>query len=172
MLELVGPRGTTHACPQPVCRDVWALHLSLLPSPPTPEPYFHATSQHGGRPSDPEAPGTGVNPQSGGDLPAQERGTSAERDVDDARSSSSSSSEEEDEEDPELEKLLRENSATPSSSSSEDEDGAQPRPRLHDKQRNHKTTFRPYDSPAGNIAVLMLACWTLRLPVMYMDFKR
>ena len=31
---------------------------------------------------------------------------------------------------------------------------------------------RGYDAPAGNIAVLVLACWTIRMPVMYMDFVR
>ena len=30
---------------QIICRDTWALHLSLLSSPPPPEPYFHAEEQ-------------------------------------------------------------------------------------------------------------------------------
>ena len=25
-----------------ICRDIWALHLSLLPTPPSAEPYFHS----------------------------------------------------------------------------------------------------------------------------------
>ncbi|GJE84201.1 hypothetical protein PsYK624_002770 [Phanerochaete sordida] len=147
-----------------VCRDVWALHLSLLPSPPAAEPYFHVQSQYGGQAAA-EAPQTDKGELSkAGDKPPP-KGSGDE----DAESTASSSTEEE--EDLDMDELLKENSEAPSSS--EDDDGDESRPRARqDRRRKDKTTFRPYDSPAANIAVLMLACWTLRLPVMYMDFKR
>ena len=140
------------------------MHLSLLPSPPAPEPLFHAQSQYGGQAAA-EAPqkGEGEPSKAGDKLPTDGSGDEGEE------STSSSSSEEED--DLDMDELLRENSEAPSSS--EDENGDESRPRAaRDRRRKDKTTFRPYDSPAANIAVLMLACWTLRLPVMYMDFKR
>lgn len=169
LLDLVGPRGAAHLWLQAVCRDIWALHLTLLPSPPAAEPYFHAQSQYGGKLSTSDSPETSVNPQPGNDRPAEDRDGSTECDLEDSKSTSSSS--EEEEEDPELERLLRENSVAPSSSEDED-DGAPSHTPITGKQRKQRSTFRPFDSPASNIAILMLACWTLRLPVTYMDFKR
>lgn len=82
----------------------------------------------------------------------------------DGPQSSSSSSEEED---PELVELLRENSEL-SSSDEEDKDkdhafqkqGVQPSYRF----------VGTYDRPVNCIVVLVVACWTIRLPVMYKDF--
>jgi RNA polymerase I-specific transcription initiation factor RRN7 len=89
------------------------------------------------------------------------------KDDDDLESSLSSS-----DDDADMDRLLRENSVDPSSSSSEDEDDAsRPKPEPHQGPRN-KHFQRRYDSPSGNLSVLMLACWTLRLPVTYMDFNR
>lgn len=39
-------------------------------------------------------------------------------------------------------------------------------------QRQKHVTRRECASPVANIAVLMVACWMLRLPVTYMDFAR
>ncbi|KAF7793654.1 hypothetical protein EIP86_004769 [Pleurotus ostreatoroseus] len=162
-----------------ICRDIWALHLSLLPNPPPAEPYLYACEQAGGknRQSDPSQ-----RLKDDGDVAEQQQGSSDEeadkdkQESDNSGSSSSSSNEdddeddEEEEEDPELERLLRENSETPSSS--EDEDQPRPKPPQDTKKRKSRDVHRSYDAPAGNISVLMLACWTLRLPVMYMDFVR
>lgn len=168
----MGPCGASSRHAEAVCRDIWALHLSLLPSPPPAEPYLHAQSQYGGQ--SPEADAADGQPARSKEVTPSEATLVEAGDHDDLKSSSSSSesSSDEEEEDPELEKLLRENSATPSSSSDEGENDGQPRPRPEQKASKNKSTYRPYDSPAGNIAVLMLTCWTLRLPVMYMDFKR
>jgi RNA polymerase I-specific transcription initiation factor RRN7 len=53
-----------------------------------------------------------------------------------------------------------------------DSDGAgessKPKPNnVHSRVRRNK-----YEVPASNIAVLVLACWTMRIPVIYMDFIR
>lgn len=166
-LEFVGPCMTSNvARRQVVCRDVWALHLSLLPTPPTAEPYFHAQSQYGG-------PSAASDPQTaeGKPVEAEDKHNSDDIDNEDAKSTSSWSTGEED--DMSMEDLLRENSVAPSSSSEDDDgDGSHPGVQQDRRQRKNKTTFRPFDSPAANIAILMLACWTLRLPLTYMDFKR
>lgn len=164
LLDPVGPCGAADAARhQVVCRDVWALHLSLLPAPPSAEPYFHAQPQHGVQP-----PPAGEQ-TTGDKIPDKTPAEAIDDDDDDAKSTSTSLSEDDD--DLDLNELLRENSVAPSSSS-EDENGDESHPRAQQKQQKHKSGYRPYDSPAANIAVLMLACWTLRLPMMYMDFKR
>lgn len=77
--------------------------------------------------------------------------------------------------------LLRQASATPSSSSSEDDEEDQLDPSQKSNQSQDKTEGRdrkkmksnhPYDTPAGNLAVLVVACWMMRLPLRYMDFIR
>lgn len=76
----------------------------------------------------------------------------------------SSSSEEE--EDPELEALLEQLSA----SSGEDD----PDPPSVPIGQTHATRKARgvYELPANNIAVLILACWTLRIPVTFRDFTK
>lgn len=164
-----------------MCRDLWALHLNLLPHPPPAEPYLYACEQFGGKPrqSDPSQSLNKPN-EDGEEIPNSSSDEETRVDDPESHKSSASSSssneneedeedEEEEEEDPELEKLLRENSETPSSS--EDEDQPRPKP-LPDSKKKGREVHRGYDTSAGNISVLMLACWTLRLPVMYMDFIR
>jgi len=69
------------------------------------------------------------------------------------------------EEDSELEALMRENSEL---SSSSDETERQDKP-----LRKGKRKGRPVQEGAvSTIAVLVLGCWTLRIPVMYRDFAR
>ena len=68
---------------------------------------------------------------------------------------------------------MRENSETPSEEEAEDDE-------IHKKQRaeafaatrKRRKTFGQYDGPASTLSVLVVACWTLRLPVMYVDFIR
>ncbi|EKM59233.1 uncharacterized protein PHACADRAFT_87096 [Phanerochaete carnosa HHB-10118-sp] len=149
-----------------VCRDVWTLHLSLLPTPPTAEPYFHVQSQNGGQ-------SAASGPQTAEEKPVQAKDELDSNDIDDEDAKSTFSLSTEEGDDMDLEDLLRENSVAPSSASEDDdEDGSGPRVQQDQGQRKDKTAFRPFDSPAANIAILMLACWTLRLPVTYMDFKR
>jgi len=83
----------------------------------------------------------------------------------DSESTDSSSSEEG--EDPELEALLEQLSA----SSSEDDD-----PDLSSAPIKHVQSARKargiHELPANNVAVLILACWTLRIPVTFRDFTK
>lgn len=78
-------------------------------------------------------------------------------------------SDESDEEDSEIEALLREDSEISTSSSSEGEK-ATPTSKAHKKgkRRGHATE----ESPVATIGVLVVACWTLRIPVMLRDFTR
>lgn len=101
----------------------------------------------------------------GGIKPSLDNPEESRSDEDDGDGSQSSSSSNE-EEDPELVELLRENSEL---SSSDD-----------DKEKGHalqKQAVQPsyrfvdiYDRPVNCIVVLVVACWTMRLPVMYKDF--
>lgn len=131
-----------------VCRDIWGLHLTLLPRPPPAEPYHHMREQKG---SDSDT----------GDTKLSLDNPKESRSGDDDPQSSSSSSEEED---PELAELLRENSEL--SSSDEEKDHTSPKQGV---QSNYRFVSA-YDRPVNCIAVLVVACWTMRLPVMYKDF--
>jgi RNA polymerase I-specific transcription initiation factor RRN7 len=82
-------------------------------------------------------------------------------------SSPSSSSEEDDqtrEEDTELAELLRQNSETSSQEESGDEQPSTNATRTRGHSKN--------EGPAMNLAVLMVALWTMRIPVLYRDFVR
>ncbi|TCD69659.1 hypothetical protein EIP91_006676 [Steccherinum ochraceum] len=194
-----------------VCRDIWALHLNLLPTPPPPEPYLFRQDMAGGisraqptpsrhyrnrgdkdtvaeddaeEETSPTKP-TSVNHDVGrsGKAAAADSDPGEDEEDDDESSSSSSSSSSDSEDDEEMETLRREAEASPSSSSEDEDDGkakggdegaavlgalgvqktAPPRKRK---------SYDAYDAPVSTIAVLMLGCWTLRIPVMYMDFVR
>lgn len=136
-----------------VCRDIWALHLTLLPRPPPAEPFHYMREQKGN-----DSNATDTKPS----LDKYEESRSDDDD-DDGHQSSSSSSEEED---LELAELLRENSEL----SSSDEDKGKD----HDSQKQGvQSSYRfvgTYDRPVNCIVVLVVACWTMRLPVMYRDF--
>ncbi|OAX44565.1 hypothetical protein K503DRAFT_678715 [Rhizopogon vinicolor AM-OR11-026] len=138
-----------------VCRDTWMLHLNLLPRPPPAEPYHHLREQRG---IDSKAGDTKLSLEN-----AEESKSDDDVDVNERQSSSSSS----EEEDTELVELLRENSEF--SSSDEDKD--------HDSRYTTKQGLQQsyrfidtYDRPVNCIAVLIVACWAMRLPVMYKDF--
>ncbi|KAI0770859.1 hypothetical protein BC629DRAFT_1642210 [Irpex lacteus] len=157
-----------------VCKDVWALHLGLLPHPPPAEPYHHLVEQYGGK----RAADSGQRREEPPSDPIQE-GNSEKDDIDDANDGSSSSSSDEDEgrqneQDDEMERLLRENSEASSSEEEDELDPSQPLQHLHAERgrrtKKGKEPNRGYETPAANLAVLMVACWTMRIPVMYMDF--
>lgn len=121
-----------------VCRDLWALHISLLEQPVPPEPYFHL--QEFAEPSKQKAP-------------AQE-------------------SDSEPDEGAELEELMRQNSDV----SSEEEggntsDGPADAPQ-DSSGGNRKTSRRASETPISTIVILVLTCWTLRIPALYRDFIR
>ncbi|KAG9016882.1 hypothetical protein FRB93_009412 [Tulasnella sp. JGI-2019a] len=150
-----------------LCRDIWALHLSLLPTPPHPAPMDEANKVkkdgHDEGHSEVEVP----RPQPGNQSGEDEEGS-------DGSSSDSSATSDEDEEappkprldpDPQMVKLLQEASDSESTRSRSSSLSRSSSPGLG------KAVFRRrFASPAANIAVLFVACWTLRVPVTYMDF--
>ena len=68
----------------------------------------------------------------------------------------------------ELDALMQENSEI-SDSSDEEDNNLVP---AADKKPSKSKTRSAYESPVGTIAVLVVGCWTLRIPVMYRDFSR
>jgi RNA polymerase I-specific transcription initiation factor RRN7 len=72
--------------------------------------------------------------------------------------------------DAEMDELLRALSESSSSEDDKDDNKGQPRPKPEGSLR--KSTVFGRNGPANNIALLMVACWTLRLPIMYLDFIR
>ncbi|KAG1866532.1 hypothetical protein DFJ58DRAFT_679366 [Suillus subalutaceus] len=136
-----------------VCRDTWALHLNLLPRPPPAEPYHHLREQKGN------------NPDAGDTKPLLDNLDESKSDDDDGDGPQSSSSSSE-EEDPELAELLRENSEISSSDEDKEKDHTSQK---HGVQSSYRFVGT-YDRPVNCIVVLVVACWTIRLPVMYKDF--
>ncbi|KAF9569285.1 hypothetical protein CPC08DRAFT_623499 [Agrocybe pediades] len=144
-----------------ICRDLWALNLALLPDPPPAEPYHHAQESLMGEEQD---------SQNVSDTDEDEDVKSVadgdEQKLDDV---TPEEEEEEEEEDPELEALMRENSdISDSSDEGEDDEARTSVP----KKKHFSKGKSPYESLASTIAVLVVACWTMRIPVMYQDFAR
>lgn len=150
-----------------MCRDVWALHLALLPNPPPAEPYFHALEQYGEQTASPKR---ASSPEHAADGRQSDDKDDAARSEPSESSSSSSSSEDGEEEDPEMAKLLRENSEASSSDDAGTQETPNVEPPAKRRKRQRTQIHSGYDSPAGNLAVLMVACWSLRVPMMYKDF--
>lgn len=140
-----------------MCRDIWALHLSLLPNPPPAEPYFHTQGTEG-------VEGTGAKRGAGDDG-----GQGHEQ-----KAGDSGSDGEGDQKDQELELLMREAEASSSSSSDDDhgEGGAAAKPMHPAKKGPSKRYSSRREHVASTISVLVLACWTMRIPVIYKDFIR
>ena len=128
---------------QVICKDLWVLHLTLLPNPPPAELYLR------GQESD---EGTGDVKQPQESLVGEE----AQVNDDDL------------ENELELDALMQENSDI---SDSSEEEGNNSIPTSDKKPRNSKGRYA-YESPASTVAVLVVGCWTLRIPVMYRDFSR
>ncbi|KAJ6598974.1 hypothetical protein DFH09DRAFT_1129716 [Mycena vulgaris] len=141
-----------------VCRDLWALHLSLLPNPPPAEPYLAAHE------SDQEAPAANPTASTQG-----REGESTFSDFEDLKTPSSEGETSEAENDPELDELLAENSASESSSTGEDEVDTKFMPSAATSKH---TGRHKLEQPANTLAVIILACWTLRVPVLYRDLTR
>ncbi|KAJ6485144.1 hypothetical protein C8R47DRAFT_549538 [Mycena vitilis] len=133
-----------------VCRDLWALHLSLLRDPPPGEASLAAQESDEDIDADPSA--STPKREDNNPLP----------DFEEAQAASSG------EDDPELDDLLAENSATESSSDGEDEADIKPMP----PAAKSKHGLHKYDQPANTLAVIVLACWTLRVPILYRDLTR
>ncbi|KZV76097.1 hypothetical protein PENSPDRAFT_570477 [Peniophora sp. CONT] len=166
-----------------ICRDIWALHLDMLPSPPPAEPILHAEDLAGGpsrrfqsRAQDPDH-----------NKDEEENGDSDKEDSDEdqlktgsAQSSSDSDSSSDEGEtrkfappNPELDAALAELSERSSSSSgSGEEDATTSAVPAVDKKRHRHAGLGAREGPLSTLIVLLLACWVLRLPVMYTDIIR
>ncbi|KAG8948116.1 hypothetical protein FRC04_010028 [Tulasnella sp. 424] len=174
-----------------ICRDIWTYHLLLLPEPVVAAPILfrpddddtpdEETNDGNGAepPTDPKAstaPGgkAGARSESSGPSSSdrtgqREHSSSSESSSDENKDPSSSKTSRQLDPDPELAKLLREisDSDTESTSSESEPEGK--------RKRRERAIFGQkaiYGSPAANIAVLVVACWMLRIPVIYMDFIR
>ncbi|KAJ3869410.1 hypothetical protein EV359DRAFT_30132 [Lentinula novae-zelandiae] len=158
-----------------VCKDLWALHLSLLPDPPPSEPFFDARPT---RSSTPNLVKGKVQPEH---QPSNIRSKTKSRPhFTETRPSSplpsdspSSSSEQDDSEDSEMAELMRENSESEDDDDSELNDAdskGQMRGEAGEKRR--KRGHNAHEGPVNNLAVLVVACWTLRIPMMYSDIIR
>ncbi|KAI6163014.1 hypothetical protein EDD17DRAFT_1813860, partial [Pisolithus thermaeus] len=132
-----------------ICRDLWAMHLTLIHDPLPAEPLQHTREMKG------PAPGIHMDRSDMFDAKGAE---DDQQDADVEYSSNENST------DSELEALLQENSA--SSSTSEDE--AQQARKTHHAKLSTRFVGRS-DRPENTIAILVLACWTVRAPVIYMD---
>ncbi|KAF8076486.1 hypothetical protein FPV67DRAFT_1558944 [Lyophyllum atratum] len=152
-----------------ICRDIWALHLDQLPDPPTAEPYRYMQEARDEEAGTPEQ-----------DMPATVRKETEDDSAEEEEKQSDSESgegEAGDEEDPELAALLRANSDIEESSSGEDESVVEDKDKPPEGKRKStkKGTGRRhgrhiYESPASTIAVLIVACWTMRIPILCRDF--
>jgi RNA polymerase I-specific transcription initiation factor RRN7 len=138
---------------QIICRDLWALHLSLLPSPPPPEPLLHKQATYG-HPSD---------------KSADDKKAVGIREISPGLSKANTSESNDSEEDSEMDELLFlfSESSLSEDDRDDDDDGRQPRAKLEGRGQ---TFVR--NGPASNVALLTVACWTLRLPIIYMDLIR
>ncbi|KAH9482730.1 hypothetical protein JR316_0004830 [Psilocybe cubensis] len=157
-----------------ICRDVWALNLALLPDPPPAEPYHHAVETQIHDEVDPVVDIKAFSSSMKQDLDgASEDEQANDDDANEKEEHSDTDEDEEEEEDAELELLMQENSDL--SSSSEDELGESkisgPESGQPKMEGGRKGRFR-YESPLSTIAVLVVTCWMMRIPVMYRDFTR
>jgi RNA polymerase I-specific transcription initiation factor RRN7 len=139
-----------------VCRDVWALHLSFLPEPVPAKPSGQTQRVDEAK---------NATPPVGG--PEKEKQDAVEKSEEEGSSSSSSSDENDD---PFLKALMRENSESPSSSDTSEVEDEDPKLSANKKEGLSRKQLRRYEGPRSTISVLMLACWIMRVPVMYRDF--
>lgn len=176
--------------PQAICRDHWAIHLSTLKVPPPPEPYTYAAGDHLEGVSEDEvreaAPAklksrsrsktkSGRNPvaRERNDLESEESDGSNgddQTDGDDDQSRHTSGSELESEEDPAMAALLEEAEKHREDESDGEDEGVPPPLPDHNRVRKAEGNRRGDDSPLSTVGVLVSACWTLRVPIIYMDF--
>ncbi|KAH8113267.1 hypothetical protein DFH11DRAFT_1601108 [Phellopilus nigrolimitatus] len=154
-----------------ICRDNWALYLSLMPSPPLAEPYLHSQEQNGTL--NPGQVEEGKEPERRQDRESDDENGHERGSLTSSSSSSESEGEDENEgeneneEDPEMAELLRQVSETESS-----EDDGEAAPQLSQPQgasRNSKRWQRD-DTPSATISVLVYTCWLMRIPIIYKDF--
>jgi RNA polymerase I-specific transcription initiation factor RRN7 len=158
------------------------LHLLLLRNPPPPEPWDFLHEQEDKRTyeqsfGNASAPAPNKHTQYRGP-----KGTSNENREKTVPSGNDSSDSDDDDDaqksvhresaDPALAALLREASESSDSSSNDDENSPHGDNEDPSKPTKKKRQKNRYELPISNLAVLVLACWTMRLPIIYMDVIR
>jgi RNA polymerase I-specific transcription initiation factor RRN7 len=140
----------------------------MLPSPPPPEPFLHEQDLgNGGERLSNTVANIDTHDQSKATQPAEADDGDPEEEV---HSSSSSDSEDEPLPNPELDAIL-EDMGHSSGSSATEEDETDELARVPVGSKTKRALGR-HNGPACNVAMLVLACWHLRMPVIYMDFVR
>lgn len=95
-------------------------------------------------------------------MPKREEKTPSAPDLEDPKTQSS------DDETDNVDDLLAENSASESSSNGESDDDIKFVPPVSKSRKGlHK-----YERSVNTLAVIVLACWTLRVPILYRDLTR
>ncbi|KAF8138412.1 hypothetical protein EV363DRAFT_1393864 [Boletus edulis] len=143
-----------------ICRDLWVFHLNLLPSPPPAEP-FHYVREREGYQREPDVMGRSRSR-------SEHEGDTCSLESVAAVPDGNLPSTEDDMLAPEIAVLLEENSEVSSSDDGSSGDGPGARNDMPTLSKNPFVSRA--DRPENTIAVLVLACWTIRLPVVYMDF--
>ncbi|KXN89663.1 RNA polymerase I-specific transcription initiation factor rrn7 [Leucoagaricus sp. SymC.cos] len=155
-----------------ICRDIWSLHLSLLRDPPPPEPYSYLQDQEHINRKAPQGDLERKISEASTLSPIEEQAPSPSNedgvDQEDAGETEKSDSGD----DSEMEELLRQNSEISSSSDEGDQDDPSQMPRAARIDGRRIKTTRIIESPASALAVMMVALWQLRIPVMYQDLAR
>ncbi|KAH9062691.1 hypothetical protein EDB87DRAFT_1673690 [Lactarius vividus] len=154
-----------------ICRDLWALHLSLLPSPPPPEPLLHKQATRG-HPNDGSSKSADSKENKKSSPTADDENAAETGKISSGQSKANTSSESDDsDEDSEIDELLLLFSESSlSGDDGGDDDSSRPLPKLEGSGQKFDTFVR--NGPASNVTLLVVACWTLRLPIIYMDLIR
>jgi RNA polymerase I-specific transcription initiation factor RRN7 len=153
---------------QVVCRDLWALHLSLLREPPPSEPDLAAQE------SDAEDRDDGDGKSSRSEFYFEDPKLSSSDDEDGVKAEKVDPNLDEvknEEADSELDELLAENSAS-ESSSSDGEDEVDETKVMPPGKKSKGGGLSKFEQPANTLAVIVLAFWTLRIPILYADLTR
>ncbi|KAJ7228580.1 hypothetical protein GGX14DRAFT_509131 [Mycena pura] len=140
-----------------VCKDLWALHLTLMRDQLPAEPYVAA--------HDSEEETSDTN-----DLTTilEERENASSPDIEVLKAPSSDEQTDDAENDAELDELLAENSASESSDSEDEIDPTS----LPSRSRGKRNGLHKYEQSVSTLAVIVLAFWTLRVPILYRDLLR
>ncbi|KAF9268060.1 hypothetical protein L218DRAFT_1053429 [Marasmius fiardii PR-910] len=144
-----------------ICRDIWTLHLNLLPDPPSAEPHFD-------RPQEQNDTLRAVGPSESKKLQAYAESVSSSSEENENRQANDETYES-DQEDPSIAELLRQNSETESDDEDQNDDDRTQGQQVSAVRKKHHVI---YETPLNNLAVLVIACWTMRIPILYRDLLR
>lgn len=146
--------------------------MSLLSEPPPLEPHYHLQGRESNEKlvsGDMEVDAA-TKPSDSPPVIERALGTPSPDHVDEEDIGESEKSDSED--DSEMEEILRQNSEISSSSDGGTDDAARNSSKMGMDKRRGSNTPRLGESLASTLAVIMIALWQLRIPVMYRDLAR